>query len=285
MSTAAEGTSAPRATDARAPADIEPLLSGNAPEAPEAQSLAPEAEASKSSIWGWLRWRPRAASASDSSPDAEAPAIAEPRSSGASIPVIAEGAGPSGGGGEIEAAQLGGSPRGARPQPVCLICLEPLTSEDFQTGRAMSLDCHCRGELALRHEECAIKWARVKGDTTCELCKRPVGNLPALPPATAEPGTAGEAHDPQYLMEFAPTYADLLFDCVRVCWVAMIVGILFFELTLDAALWTGVVAGLAYCCMVKLMYRQHFAAMRRLQQQQAQAMAGSPAAAPVVVAV
>jgi hypothetical protein len=62
-------------------------------------------------------------------------------------------------------------------------------------------------------------------------------------------------------------------------------GILFFELTLDAALWTGVVAGLAYCCMVKLMYRQHFAAMHRLQQQQAQALAGSPAAPPVVVAV
>ena len=145
----------------------------------------------------------------------------------------------------------------------------------------MSLDCHCRGELALRHKECAIKWARVKGDTTCELCKHPVGNLPALPPRpplpAAEPGAADEAYgepvgeagwqarslpskpappccavacraaacsaarpavaltappwppffcgtDQQYLMEFAPTYADLLFDCVRVCWVAMIVG-------------------------------------------------------------
>ncbi len=65
---------------------------------------------------------------------------------------------------------------------MCLICLDEMTSEDFRSGRAMSLDCNCRGELALRHKECAIKWAQVKGDLTCELCKTQVKNLPALPP-------------------------------------------------------------------------------------------------------
>lgn len=31
-----------------------------------------------------------------------------------------------------------------------------------QCGEAMSLDCQCRGELALRHRSCAEKWSRVK---------------------------------------------------------------------------------------------------------------------------
>lgn len=30
----------------------------------------------------------------------------------------------------------------------------------------MSLDCQCRGELALRHRTCAEKWSRVKVSTT-----------------------------------------------------------------------------------------------------------------------
>ena len=31
-----------------------------------------------------------------------------------------------------------------------------------QSGEAMSLECQCRGELALRHRSCAEKWSRVK---------------------------------------------------------------------------------------------------------------------------
>ncbi len=44
---------------------------------------------------------------------------------------------------------------------------------------------------------------------------------------------------------------------------------LFFEMSLGAALWTGLLAGCAYSIMVRLMYRQHFYAMRRLAEQQA----------------
>ncbi len=32
----------------------------------------------------------------------------------------------------------------------------------LQSGEAMSLECQCRGELALRHRSCAEKWSRVK---------------------------------------------------------------------------------------------------------------------------
>lgn len=45
---------------------------------------------------------------------------------------------------------------------MCLICLDALELEDFESGEAIVLECACRGELALRHRTCAEKWARVK---------------------------------------------------------------------------------------------------------------------------
>lgn len=47
-------------------------------------------------------------------------------------------------------------------EKVCLICLEALSPEDFSSGRAIALECNCRGDLALRHKECAVKWAQVR---------------------------------------------------------------------------------------------------------------------------
>lgn len=85
--------------------------------------------------------------------------------------------------------------------------------------------------------------------------------------------------DPNHIHDFMPSSQDLVFDCIRVCWVAMIVSILFFEMSLGAALWTGMLAGLAYSIMVRLMYRQHFFAMRRLAEQQAAARREQEAAA------
>eukprot|EP00889_Picochlorum_renovo_P004813 jgi/Picre1/31843/NNA_007192.t1 len=49
--------------------------------------------------------------------------------------------------------ELSPTTSGSREAPVCLICLEPLMPEDFSSGKAMSLDCGCRGDLALRHRE------------------------------------------------------------------------------------------------------------------------------------
>ena len=185
--------------------------------------------------------------------------------------------------GSIEEIESDPGTSGARPSgsgaPVCLICLETLTQDDFTSGRAISLQCDCRGDLALRHRECALKWAAVKdsgrgGVPTCELCKAPVRNLPPLPPRPhllpddPESGMGGASEevlssiDPSAFANFAPSTADLVFDCVRVCWVAMIVSILFFEASLASALWTGIVAGLAYALLVRVLYRQHFHAMQ-----------------------
>jgi hypothetical protein len=160
--------------------------------------------------------------------------------------------------------------------PVCLICLDPLSSSDFESGTAMSLDCGCRGDLALRHKECAIRWSQVNDDgrgglPTCELCKKPVRNLPELPRRDVESSTEQanimtiqEAYmaDPAQFEQFVPSRADIMFDCVRVTWIAMIISILFFNASMGIALWTGMVSGLAYIVMLRLLYKHHFEALR-----------------------
>ncbi|PSC71193.1 zinc finger family [Micractinium conductrix] len=164
----------------------------------------------------------------------------------------------------------------SRGQPTCLICLEEFRQEEFINGSALRLECNCRGDLALRHRDCVMKWVQVKGSNVCELCKAEIRNIPAPPPRAADPGdlpVLDEAYfsDPAHIHDFMPSSQDLVFDCIRVTWVAMIVSILFFEMSLGAALWTGLLAGMAYSVMVRLMYRSHFMAMRRLAEQQAAA--------------
>jgi len=182
-------------------------------------------------------------------------------------------------GGEIESSGSGDSVSRTTTTPVCLICLEALAPEDFANGRAISLGCKCRGDMGLRHKDCAQKWAQVKdsgrgGVPVCELCKQPASNLPPIPPrphllrpdtsTTAAGGVSPEDlyNEQMAFATFAPSAADLVFDCIRVTWVAMIVSILFFEASLASALSTGMIAGAAYAISVRIMYRQHFEAMR-----------------------
>ncbi|KAI3437987.1 hypothetical protein D9Q98_000430 [Chlorella vulgaris] len=178
----------------------------------------------------------------------------------------------------------------SRGPPTCLICLEEFTQEEFVNGAALRLECNCRGDLALRHRDCVMKWVQVKGSNVCELCKAEIRNIPAPPPRPTEDElpTLDEAYfnDPNHIQDFMPSSQDLVFDCIRVTWVACIVSVLFFEMSLGAALWTGLLAGCAYSIMVRLMYRQHFHAMRRLAEQQAAARRDLEAGTvPVVVSV
>ncbi|CAM8966413.1 unnamed protein product [Rhodiola kirilowii] len=56
-------------------------------------------------------------------------------------------------------------------EAVCRICLGELGEEAFK------LECDCKGDLALVHKQCIQRWFNIRGNRTCEICRKKVRNV------------------------------------------------------------------------------------------------------------
>ncbi|RXI04569.1 hypothetical protein DVH24_038843 [Malus domestica] len=135
-------------------------------------------------------------------------------------------------------------------EAVCRICLVELC----EGGETLKMECSCKGELALAHQECAIKWFSIKGNKTCDVCKQEVQNLPVtlLRIQSVRARNAGAS---LYEQEDANGFRQVVWQEVPVLViVSMLAYFCFLEQLLVEKMGTGAIAiSLPFSCVLGLL--------------------------------
>ncbi|XP_078166800.1 uncharacterized protein LOC144561651 isoform X2 [Carex rostrata] len=136
-------------------------------------------------------------------------------------------------------------------EAVCRICMVELT----EGGETLKMECSCKGELALAHQECAIKWFSIKGNKTCDICRQDVRNLPVTLLRIPNPpnGTRQARHGVIQQSEDSG-YSRVWQDVPILIMVSMLAYFCFLEQLLVSAMDTSALAvSLPFSCVLGLL--------------------------------
>ncbi|CAI9098033.1 OLC1v1034584C3 [Oldenlandia corymbosa var. corymbosa] len=130
-------------------------------------------------------------------------------------------------------------------EAVCRICLVEL-GEGSET---LKMECNCKGELALAHQDCAVKWFSIKGNRTCDVCKQEVKNLPVTLLRIQDGRSRGSGVNPIQVHRYR-----VLQDVPVLVIVSMLAYFCFLEQLLVIKMGSGAIAiSLPFSCILGLL--------------------------------